>query len=138
MNKFIYYLLFLVNCLIVALVARITYVDIAVYKKGTIIKAEIEKVICYRRNSSLDLNYLNSNHVIMISYGDCINGVYQIGDSITVKALPQYRRTQFPNSHEFVSGLIALIFFSFTMVYWIVAKNEVLKYLSGKGNSKSG
>ncbi|QQS29159.1 MAG: hypothetical protein IPM47_20375 [Sphingobacteriales bacterium] len=137
MAKLSYYLLLFMLGGGFVLVVNLTYIDIAVYKSGEIVKAKIEKVNCKRKNSHLDLNYLNSKHSILVPYESCINGVYQVGDSIMVKALPEYRRTQFSKSYEFVWGIIMLIVLTFIMVYWIVAKKEVVKYLSGKSNFKS-
>jgi len=137
MAKFFYYLLFFITSLGLVLGVRDTYVDIAVKKRGEIIRAKIEKVNCHPRNGNLDLTYLNQSHFILIAYADCLKGKYQIGDSITVRALPEYRRTQLPNANTY-GGIFAVIFIAILLFLWILARKEIMQYLSGKGNSKSG
>lgn len=137
MAKFFYYLLFFITSLGLVLGVRDTYVDIAVKKRGTIVKAKIENLDCFSRRSVLYLNINNNNHALIIPYIECKNGKYQIGDSITVRALPEYRRTQLPNANTY-GGIFAVIFIAILLFLWILARKEIMQYLSGKGNSKSG
>jgi len=137
MAKFVYYILFLLVCFLEYLLVRDAYIDIAVNKKGEIVNAEIKQVNCNRRNSNLYISYTNANHSIMIPYTDCLKGKYQVGDSITVRALPEYRRTQFPNSYAY-GGIFIAIIFLILLLLWILARKEIIQHLSGKVDSKSG
>ncbi len=138
MAKLSYYLLLFIVGIGFVLIVRDTYVDIAVYKKGVIVKAKIEKVICNKRNSNLDLNFMNANHFIIVPYANCLKGKYQVGDSITVKALPEYRRTQFPNSNVWGVGFLLNIIVFIMLIAWIVNRRAIIMQLSGKQKLKSG
>ncbi|QQS29172.1 MAG: hypothetical protein IPM47_20440 [Sphingobacteriales bacterium] len=134
MAKLSYYLLLLIVGIGFVLVVRDTYVDIAVYKKGDIVKAKIEKVVCNKRNSNLDLSFMNANHFIIVPYSNCIKGKYQVGDSITVRVLPEYRRTQFPNSNAFGVGAFLIVIVFIMLITWVVKRKAIILQLSGKEN----
>jgi len=137
MAKISYYFLLLVNLFGIVIIGRVTFNDLVVSRRGEIIKAKIVKVGCGTRNSDLDLEFENMQYFVMISSGDCKNGKYQVGDSITVKALPEFSRAQLLDSNEHIVFVILIVFLLLSIIYFLTHREITMKYLSGKGLSEN-
>ncbi|HRK27073.1 MAG TPA: hypothetical protein PK239_07260 [Chitinophagales bacterium] len=137
MAKFTYYIFLLFLFFTQYLFIRDAYIDIVVYKKGKIVNAEIKQVNCSRKRSNLYLIYANSNHSIFVSSNKCLDGMYQVGDFITVRVLPEYRRAQFPDAYAY-GGVFGVIFFFILLIFWILLRREIIMHFAGKVNPKGG
>lgn len=126
MTKGQYYALLLACFLIATLAFQSVYVDLSVSIKGERVKALIVQVNCWSRNSNLELEHKNANHSILISYTDCVNRKYEIGDTIVVDALPQFKRAQLPGKNQYWGGLFVGLFCSLGFIYALSKKSECL------------
>lgn len=132
MTKVQYYALLIGLLFFTILGFQSAYVDLIVSCKGEKIKAVVKQVNCNLRNSNLYLEHNSNEHSVLISLGDCERSKYQVGDTIIVEALPQFRSAQLPGENQYWDGVLLGLFSLILFIYSLSKKSECLPDTSGE------